>query len=195
MYQPSDLKVVPNEIKSYVKGGLVVDVGLRGFVPASQIQLGYVEDLNQFLGQTLRLRLIEFDASKRKVVLSQKVILNEEQAGKRQQLLETLKEGDIVSGVVRRIADFGVFVDIGGMDGLIHISEISYTRIKHPSEVLAIGDEVEVQVLKLDPRTNKLALGLKQLKQSPWAQAGVNYPVNSIVQGKVARITPFGAFV
>lgn len=183
------------KVVEVVKGGLVVDVGLRGFVPASQIQLGFVEDLNQFLGQTLRLRLIEFDASKRKVVLSQKVLLNEEQAVKRQQLLETLKEGDVVSGIVRRMADFGVFVDIGGMDGLLHISEISYTRIKHPSEVLAIGDEVEVQVLKLDPQTNKLALGLKQLKQSPWTQAGVNYPVNSIVQGKVARITSFGAFV
>ncbi|KJR48922.1 4-hydroxy-3-methylbut-2-enyl diphosphate reductase [Desulfosporosinus sp. I2] len=183
------------KVVEVVKGGLVVDVGLRGFVPASQIQLGYVEDLNQFLGQTLRLRLIEFDSSKRKVVLSQKVILEEEQALKRQQLLETLKEGDVVSGVVRRIADFGVFIDIGGMDGLLHISDMAYTRIKHPSELLAVGDEVEVQVLRLDHQTGKLALGFKQLKESPWLQAAVNYPVGSIIQGKVVRITPFGAFV
>lgn len=183
------------KVVEVVKGGLVVDVGLRGFVPASQIQLGYVEDLNQFLGQTLRLRLIEFDSPKRKVVLSQKVILEEEQALKRQQLLETLKEGDVVSGVVRRIADFGVFIDIGGMDGLLHISDMAYTRIKHPSELLAVGDEVEVQVLRLDHQTGKLALGFKQLKESPWLQAAVNYPVGSIIQGKVVRITPFGAFV
>ena len=183
------------KVVEVVKGGLVVDVGLRGFVPASQIQLSYVEDLNQFLGQTLRLRLIEFDASKRKVVLSQKIILEEEKAIKRDQLLETLKEGDLVSGIVRRMADFGVFVDIGGMDGLLHISDISYSRIKHPSDVLSIGDEVEVQVLRLDHQTGKLALGLKQLKESPWVQAGVNYPLGSIIQGKVARITPFGAFV
>lgn len=182
------------KVVEIVKGGLVVDVGLRGFVPASQIQLGYVEDLNQFLGQTLRLRLIEFDSAKRKVVLSQKVLLEEEKAIKRQQLMETLKEGDVVSGVVRRIADFGAFVDIGGMDGLLHISDMAYTRIKHPSELLAVGDEVEVQVLKLD-QAGKVALGLKQLKDSPWVQAAVNYPVGSIIQGKVVRITPFGAFV
>ncbi|GAB6154793.1 bifunctional 4-hydroxy-3-methylbut-2-enyl diphosphate reductase/30S ribosomal protein S1 [Desulfosporosinus burensis] len=183
------------KVVEVVKGGLVVDVGLRGFVPASQIQLGYVEDLNQFLGQTLRLRLIEFDSSKRKVVLSQKIILEEEQAIKRQQLLETLKEGEVVSGTVKRMTDFGVFVDIGGMDGLLHISDMAYTRIKHPSELLAIGDEVEVQVLRLDHQTGKLALGLKQLKESPWGQAAVNYPVGAIIQGKVVRIATFGAFV
>ncbi|KJS88863.1 30S ribosomal protein S1, partial [Desulfosporosinus sp. BICA1-9] len=183
------------KVVEVVKGGLVVDVGLRGFVPASQIQLGYVEDLNQFLGQTLRLRLIEFDSSKRKVVLSQKIILEEEQAIKRQQLLETLKEGEVVSGTVKRMTDFGVFVDIGGMDGLLHISDMAYTRLKHPSELLAIGDEVEVQVLRLDHQTGKLALGLKQLKESPWGQAAVNYPVGAIIQGKVVRIATFGAFV
>jgi len=183
------------EVVEVVKGGLVVDVGLRGFVPASQIQLGYVEDLNQFLGQTLRLRMLDYDPSKRKVVLSQKVILEEERAIKRTQLLETLKEGDVVTGTVRRMADFGVFVDIGGIDGLLHISDMAYTRIKHPSELLTIGDEVEVQVLKLDLQSGKVSLGLKQLKESPWEQASVNFPVGSIVNGKVVRITPFGAFV
>jgi len=183
------------EVVEVVKGGLVVDVGLRGFVPASQIQLGYVEDLNQFLGQTLRLRMIDYDPSKRKVVLSQKVILEEERAIKRTQLLETLKEGDVVTGTVRRMADFGAFVDIGGIDGLLHISDMAYTRIKHPSELLTIGDEVEVQVLKLEPQSGKVSLGLKQLKQSPWEQASVKFPVGSIVNGKVVRITTFGAFV
>ncbi|MFZ3129597.1 MAG: bifunctional 4-hydroxy-3-methylbut-2-enyl diphosphate reductase/30S ribosomal protein S1 [Desulfosporosinus sp.] len=183
------------KVVEVVKGGLLVDVGIRGFVPASQIQLGYVEDLNQFLDQTLRLRIIEFDPAKRKVVLSQKIILEEEQANKRKHLLDTLQVGDIVSGVVRRMADFGAFVDIGGLDGLLHISEMAYARIKHPSEILKMGDVVEVQVLKFEHDTGKLSLGLKQLKENPWVRVAEKYPIDSIVKGVVVRIVPFGAFV
>ncbi len=178
-----------------VKGGLVVDVGMRGFVPASQVHLDYIEDLNQFLGQTLRLRMIEFDPSNRKAVFSQKAILEEERAVKRKERLETLLEGDIVTGVVRRIVDFGAFVDIGGVDGLLHISDMAYSRIKHPSEMLKIGDEVELQVLKVEQETGKISLGLKQLKVSPWIQVAEKYPVGSLVEGVVVRIVPFGAFV
>jgi (E)-4-hydroxy-3-methyl-but-2-enyl pyrophosphate reductase (IPP and DMAPP forming) len=183
------------KVVEVVKGGLLVDVGIRGFVPASQLQLGYVEDLNQFLGQTLRLRIIEFDPAKRKVVLSQKIILEEEQANKRRHLLETLQVGDIVTGVVRRIADFGAFVDIGGLDGLLHISEMAYARIRHPSEILKTGDVVEVQVLKFEHDTGKLSLGLKQLQENPWVRVAEKYPIDSIVKGVVVRIVPFGAFV
>ena len=183
------------KVVEVVKGGLLVDVGLRGFVPASQLQLGYVEDLNQFLGQTLRLRIIEFDPAKRKVVLSQKIILEEEQANKRRHLLDTLKVGDIVTGVVQRIVDFGAFVDIGGIDGLLHVSEMAYARIQHPSEILKTGDVVEVQVLKFEHHTGKLSLGLKQLKENPWVRVAEKYPVGSIVEGKVVRIVTFGAFV
>ncbi|HUS87796.1 MAG TPA: bifunctional 4-hydroxy-3-methylbut-2-enyl diphosphate reductase/30S ribosomal protein S1 [Desulfosporosinus sp.] len=183
------------KVVEVVKGGLLVDVGLRGFVPASQLQLGYVEDLKQFLGQTLRLRIIEFDPAKRKVVLSQKIILEEEQAIKRRHLLDTLKVGDIVTGVVQRIADFGAFVDIGGIDGLLHVSEMTYARIQHPSEILKTGDVVEVQVLKFEKQTGKLSLGLKQLKVSPWVQVAEKYPVGSLVEGVVVRIVSFGAFV
>jgi len=183
------------KVVEVVKGGLLVDVGMRGFVPASQLQLWYVEDLNQFLGQTLRLRIIEFDPAKRKVILSQKIILEEEQAIKRRHLLDTLKEGDIVTGVVRRIADFGAFVDIGGLDGLLHVSEMSYARIKHPSEMLKMGDVVEVQILKFEHLTGKLSLGLKQLKASPWDQVTEKYPIGSLVKGVVVRIVSFGAFV
>jgi len=178
-----------------VKGGLVVDVGMRGFVPASQIQLDYVEDLNQFLGQTLRLRMIEFDPTNRKAVFSQKVILEEERAVRRRERLDTLQVGDIVTGVVRRLTDFGAFIDIGGIDGLLHVSEMSYARIKHPSEILTTGDEVEVQVLKLEQQTGKLSLGLKQLKANPWVEVAEKYPVGSLVEGVVVRIVPFGAFV
>lgn len=183
------------KVTEVVKGGLLVDVGMRGFVPASQIQLGYVEDLKQFLGQSLRLRVIEFDPGKRKVVLSQKVILAEEQISKRAQLFETLQEGDIVTGVVRRLADFGAFVDIGGVDGLLHVSEMAYSRVKHPSEIVNVGDEVEVQVLKLDKEHSKVSLGLKQLKPSPWDSVAEKYALGSLVTGKVVRLAPFGAFV
>ena len=183
------------KVVEVVKGGLLVDVGLRGFVPASQLELGYVEDLNQFLGQTLRLRIIEFDPAKRKVVLSQKIILEEEQANKRRHLLDTLQVGDIVTGVVRRMADFGAFVDIGGIDGLLHVSEMAYARIQHPSEILKTGDVVEVQVLKFEQQTGRLSLGLKQLKVSPWVQVTEKYPVGSLVKGVVVRIVSFGAFV
>jgi len=183
------------KVVEVVKGGLVVDVGMRGFVPASQIHVDYIEDLNQFLGKTLRLRMIEFDPDDRKAVFSQKVILEEERAVKRKERLDTLQVGDIVAGVVRRLADFGAFVDIGGVDGLLHISDMAYTRIKHPSDLLTIGDEIELQVLKLDQETGKISLGLKQLKVSPWLQVAENYPVGSIVKGVVVRIVPFGAFV
>lgn len=183
------------KVVEVVKGGLLVDIGLRGFIPASQIQLGYVEDLNKFLGETLRVKIIEFDPAKRKVVLSQRIILEEEKAAKRQQLMETLQVGDIVTGVVLRIVNFGAFIDIGGIDGLLHISEMSYARLKHPSEVLKIGDELKVQVLKFDNTTGRLSLGLKQLQENPWDRVAEKYPVGSIVQGVVVRIVPFGAFV
>ncbi|MHB8124176.1 MAG: bifunctional 4-hydroxy-3-methylbut-2-enyl diphosphate reductase/30S ribosomal protein S1 [Desulfitobacteriaceae bacterium] len=187
-----EIKAVVTEV---VKGGLLVDLGMRGFVPASQVQLGYIEDLNIFLGQTLRLRVLEFDPSRRKVVLSQKVILAEEQLEKRAHLLETLKEGDVVQGIARRLTNFGVFVDLGGVDGLLHISDMSYSRIAHPSELINAGDEIEVKVLKVEAETGRISLGFKQLKPSPWALVSEKYSVGSIVNGKVVRIANFGAFV
>lgn len=186
---------IQGKVADVVKGGLIVDVGMRGFVPASQIQPGYVEDLNQFKGQTLRLRVIEFDPAKRRVVLSQKEILQEEQAAKKGHLLETLQEGDVINGVVKRLAQFGAFVDIGGVDGLLHVSDMAYTRVKHPSEYVNVGDEVEVQVLKVDKDHGKISLGLKQLKPSPWEIVPEKYSLGSLVTGKVVRIAPFGAFV
>lgn len=178
-----------------VKGGLLVDLGMRGFVPASQIQMGYVKDLNEFVGKTLRLRIIEFDQAKKKLVLSQKVILAEEQEQKREKLLQSLKEGDVVKGIIRRITNFGAFVDIGGIDGLLHISDMAFSRINHPSEIVNIDDEVEVQVLAVDPEKGRISLGLKQLKADPWTTVTEKYPVGSIVSGKVVRIAAFGAFV
>ncbi|MDR3289504.1 MAG: bifunctional 4-hydroxy-3-methylbut-2-enyl diphosphate reductase/30S ribosomal protein S1 [Peptococcaceae bacterium] len=190
-----DKSEIQAQVAEIVKGGLLVDVGMRGFVPASQVQVGYVNDLNQFLGETLRLRIIEFDLGKKRVVLSQKVILQEEQAVKREQLLSALSEGDIVDGVVCRLVSFGAFVDIGGMDGLLHISDMAYSRIKHPSEIVEIGDEIRVQVLKIDREAGKISLGFKQLKENPWDQVAAKYPVGEIVSGKIVRLAYFGAFV
>lgn len=186
---------IKGKVTEVVKGGLIVDVGMRGFVPASQVQLGYVEDLNQYKGQTLRLRVIEFDSGKKRVVLSQKEILQEEQEAKREQLLNNLKEGDVVTGTVKRLAQFGAFVDLGGVDGLLHISDMAYTRVKHPSEYVNVGDQVEVQVLKVDREQGRISLGLKQLKPSPWESAAEKYAEGTLVSGKVVRLAPFGAFV
>ncbi|MDR3271408.1 MAG: bifunctional 4-hydroxy-3-methylbut-2-enyl diphosphate reductase/30S ribosomal protein S1 [Peptococcaceae bacterium] len=183
------------KVTEVVKGGLLVDVGMRGFIPASQVQIGYVNDLNQFLGETLRLRMIEFDQAKKKVILSQKVILQEEQVSKREHLLETLHEGDIIDGKVCRLVNFGAFVDIGGVDGLLHISDLAYSRIKHPSEIVHIGDEIKVQVLKIDLESGKISLGYKQLKEDPWADVEEKYAVGNIVSGTVVRLAAFGAFV
>jgi len=183
------------KVTEVTKGGLLVDLGMRGFIPASQIEIGYAGDLNKYLGQTLRLRVIEYNPAKRKLILSQKVILEEEQAEKREQLLASLQEGDVVKGIVRRLTDFGAFVDLGGIDGLLHISDMAFSRINHPSEVVKVNDEVELQVLKVDRDKGRISLGLKQLKPDPWSNVEQKYPVGSIIQGKVVRIAPFGAFV
>ncbi|UWG99038.1 bifunctional 4-hydroxy-3-methylbut-2-enyl diphosphate reductase/30S ribosomal protein S1 [Dehalobacter sp. DCM] len=178
-----------------VKGGLLVDLGMRGFVPASQIEPGFVDDLEKYVGTTLRLRVIEYDESKRKLVLSQKVILNEEREGKKEKLMETLKEGDVVKGVVRRLTNFGAFIDLGGVDGLLHVSDMAFSRVNDPSEIVKVGDEVEVQILTIDTQKNRISLGLKQLKTDPWAAMGEKYAVGSVVTAKVVRIAQFGAFV
>jgi 4-hydroxy-3-methylbut-2-enyl diphosphate reductase len=178
-----------------VKGGLLVDLGMRGFIPASQIQLGFVEKLDKFVGETLRLRVIEFDENKKRLILSQKVILQEELDSRRKQLMETMSEGDIIHGIVRRLASFGAFVDIGGVDGLLHISDMAFSRINHPSEIVKIGEELDVKVLKIEKERGRISLGLKQIKESPWTQVAEKYPVDTIIEGKVVRIANFGAFV
>lgn len=188
----SELQAVAVEV---VKGGLLVDLGMRGFVPASQVQRGYVENLEQFIGQTLRLRVLEFDRAKNKVVLSQKTILEEEAKRASTELWQTITEGQTVKGVVRRLTNFGAFVDIGGVDGLLHISDMAYGRVNHPSEVVQVNQEVEVQVLKVDRERERISLGLKQVLPDPWESAETNFPAGAIVTGTVVRLAPFGAFV
>ena len=179
-----------------VKGGVIANIkGIRVFVPASQLSNRYVEDLNTFVGQTLRLRIIELDRRRRRVVASQRVILEAEEEAKRKNLFDSLEEGQRIKGVVKRLTNFGAFVDIGGVDGLIHISDLSWGHVKHPSEVLSVDENVEVVVLSVDKENERISLGYKQTIPHPWDNVEAKYPVGSVVKGKVVRITPFGAFV
>ncbi len=178
-----------------VKGGLVVDVGLRGFVPASQVERGYVNDLSKYVGRNLRLKVLELDRGKNRVVLSQRVVLEEEHEALCKETWETISEGQVRSGVVKGITDFGVFVDLGGVDGLLHISELAWGRVKHPSEVVREGDELDVKVLRIDRDKGKISLGRKQVLPDPWIGVDEKYPVDSVFMGEVTRTAPFGAFV
>ncbi|MGI9952875.1 bifunctional 4-hydroxy-3-methylbut-2-enyl diphosphate reductase/30S ribosomal protein S1 [Moorellaceae bacterium AZ2] len=183
------------EVTGVVKGGLLVDVGARGFVPASLVERGYVEDLNAYLGKKLRLRVIELDRAKNKLVLSQKAVLEEEYERQRQATWDSLEPGQVRKGIVRRLTNFGAFVDLGGVDGLLHVSELSWGRVEHPQDVLTEGQEIEVKVLGVNREEGKVSLGRKQLLPNPWDTAEEHYPVGSIVEGKVLRFAPFGVFV
>lgn len=188
-------EVLTAEVIQEVKGGLVVDVGLRGFVPASQIERGYVSDLASYVGKSLRLKVLELDRSKNRVILSQRQVLEEELERLRQNTWNTICEGTVLEGVVKGITDFGAFVDIGGVDGLLHVSELSWGRVDHPSSVVKEGDRINVMVLRIDREKGRISLGLKQTLPDPWERAGEKYEVDSVVKGKITRLAPFGAFV
>jgi len=178
-----------------VKGGLVVDLGIRGFVPASHVGNGKVRNLEKYVATELPLKVIEVDRDRRKVVLSHRLATEEERAQQRTETLQTLAEGQVRTGVVRRITDYGAFVDIGGVDGLLHISEMSWTRIKHPNDVLKVGEEIQVMVLKTNLDQGRISLGWRQILPDPWNEANERYKLGDIVTGAVTRLVPFGAFV
>jgi small subunit ribosomal protein S1 len=182
-------------VAEVVKGGLVVDVGLRAFVPASMVERHFVEDFSDYKGRTLKLRVKELDQEKNKVILSQKDVLDEEFEANKKNILEGLKVGQELEGTVQRLTPFGAFVNIGGIDGLVHISEMSWQHIDHPSEIVSEGDQVKVKVLKLDPQNDRISLSLKATQPGPWQKLGSDLQIGSIVSGKVQRITNFGAFV
>ena len=184
--------------KEAVKGGLLADVaGVRTFIPASQLSMRYVEKIGEFVGQEMRLKIIEIDKAKKRIVASRKAVLITEEADKKKNVWEDLKakEGEVIKGTVRRLADFGAFVDIGGVDGLVHVTDLSWGRVHHPSEVVSIGDVIEVKVLKVEPERERVSLSYKQTRPRPWTVAAEKYPVGAVVEGKVVRITTFGAFV
>jgi small subunit ribosomal protein S1 len=186
---------VEGEVIEVVKGGLILDIGLRGFLPASLVDLRRVKDLQAFINTRLECRVIEMDRNRNNVVLSRRVVLEEDRKQERQDILGKLVKGMILPGAVSSIVDFGAFVDLGGIDGLVHISELSWSHVNHPSEVVSVGDKVEVQVLEVDLDRERISLGLKQTQDDPWKQLVKGFEIGTLVSGKVTKIVPFGAFV
>ncbi len=188
-------KTVRGRISEAVKGGLVVDIGVRAFLPAKELELRFVEDLTPYVGREFDFRVIEVDRMQKRVILSRRVILAEERAKKREALFATLAPGQVVKGVVSNMTDFGAFVDIGGAEGLIHKGDLAWARVAHPSEVLKLGEEVQVQVLTFDRHSGKISLGLKQAGPSPWDSASIRYAVGNRMKGRVVGLLEFGAVV
>ncbi|SCW27792.1 small subunit ribosomal protein S1 [Paenibacillus tianmuensis] len=187
--------ILEAKVAEVVKGGLVVDVGLRGFVPASMVERTFVEDFSDYKGRTLRLRVKEMDREKNKVILSQKDVLDEEIEAKKQETIAKLSVGQELTGTVQRLTQFGAFVDIGGVDGLVHISEMAWNHVEHASEVVKEGDQVRVQVLKLDPANERISLSIKATQPGPWESVKNKINIGDIVTGTVKRIVQFGAFI
>jgi small subunit ribosomal protein S1 len=187
--------VVSGLVIEVVKGGLIVDIGLRGFLPASLVELRRVRDLQPFVGRVLEAKIIELDKNRNNVVLSRRAFLEETQKDQREQFLDNLKPGEVRKGVVSSVVNFGAFVDLGGMDGLIHVSELSWKHVDHPGSVVAVGDEVTVQVLEVDLDRERISLSLKATQQDPWQAFASNHRVGELVYGRVTKLVPFGSFV
>jgi small subunit ribosomal protein S1 len=186
---------VQGTVIEVVKGGLILDLGVRGFLPASLVDIRRVQDLDEFMGQTLRCKVIELNRSRNNVVLSRRAVLEEERKEMRQAILDRLSPGDVVTGTISNIVDFGAFVDLEGIDGLIHISELSWSHVNHPSELLEIGQEVQVKVLDIDRERQRISLGLKQTQSDPWQQVIDTYDQGDVIEGKVTKVVTFGAFI
>jgi small subunit ribosomal protein S1 len=186
---------VDGTVIEVVKGGLIIDLGVRGFLPASLVDIRRVPNLDEYLGQTIECRVIELNRSRNNVVLSRRAVLEEQRREDRERILDRLQPGMIVDGTISNIVDFGAFVDLDGIDGLIHISELSWSHVNHPSEILAIGDTVNVKVLDIDRDRQRISLGLKQTQEDPWQRVVDTYNVGDELEGKVTKVVTFGAFV
>jgi small subunit ribosomal protein S1 len=187
--------VVEGKVLRKIKGGLLVDIGVPVFLPASQVDVRRPGDIGDYVGRSVRASILKIDEERKNIVISRRKLIEEEREAARSKLLGTVKEGDIVRGTVTNIADFGAFIDLGGLDGLLHVTDMSWGRVNHPTEVVKIGDEVEVKILNIDREREKIALGLKQKETSPWEEIEKKYPVNSRVKGKVVSLMSYGAFV
>jgi len=187
--------IVSGPVIEVVKGGLIVDIGLRGFLPASLVELRRVRDLQPYIGESIDAKVIELDRNRNNVVLSRRAYLEEQQAEERQAFLDDLAVGEKRKGVVSSVVNFGAFVDLGGMDGLVHVSELSYQHVNHPSEVVKVGDEVEVKVLEVDLDRERISLSMKQTQDDPWERFSGEHEVGDVVEGAVTKTVPFGAFV
>ncbi|HYD09640.1 MAG TPA: 30S ribosomal protein S1 [Acidimicrobiales bacterium] len=187
--------VVKGLVIEVVKGGLILDIGLRGFLPASLVELRRVRDLQPYVGKQLDAKIIELDKNRNNVVLSRRGWLEETQKEQREEFLANLKPGEVRKGVVSSVVNFGAFVDLGGMDGLVHVSELSWKHVDHPSSVVTVGDEIEVQVLDVDLDKERISLSLKATQQDPWQEFASGHRVGELVYGRVTKLVPFGAFV
>lgn len=182
-------------VTQIVKGGLVVDAGVRGFVPASMVSDHFVEDFEQYKGQELELKIVEIEPSENRLILSHKEIVQQERETKKQEVMSQLVAGDVLDGKVARLTNFGAFIDLGGVDGLVHVSEISYERVGKPSDVLKVGEDVKVKVLAVDPEKDRISLSIKQTLPQPWDDIEEKVAEGDVLDGKVKRLTSFGAFV
>ena len=187
--------IVKGMVIEVVKGGLIVDIGLRGFLPASLVELRRVRDLQPYVGREVEAKIIELDKNRNNVVLSRRAFLEETQKDQREQFLDNLRPGEVRKGVVSSVVNFGAFVDLGGMDGLIHVSELSWKHVDHPNQVVQVGDEVTVQVLEVDLDRERISLSLKATQQDPWQEFASNHRVGELVYGRVTKLVPFGSFV
>lgn len=187
--------LVKGKVKSVVKGGLMVNVGVEAFLPGSQVDIIPPRDLNEYVGKVYEFKIVKVNDDRKNIVLSRREVIEAERADQRQRFLETVKEGDKVEGIVKNITDFGAFVDLRGMDGLLHITDMRWGRVNHPSEMLHIGQSLEVVILEVDREKERVSLGLKQMTDNPWADIERKYPINSHVKGRVTKLLPYGAFV
>ncbi|XVK25333.1 30S ribosomal protein S1 [Pectinatus frisingensis] len=189
-------KTVTIRVTKLIKGGLLVSyAGLRGFLPASQIELHFIKDLASYVKQEMPARIIEIDSKKQRLIFSHRVLLEEERDKKQAELMASLKEGEICKGKVKRVVDYGAFVDLGGMDGLVHISDLSWNHIKHPSDIVTAGDEVEVLIKNFDPKTKRISLSIKDTVPDPWFAKIEKYSVGNYIVGKIVKLADFGAFI
>ncbi|MEC3773099.1 30S ribosomal protein S1 [Bacillus velezensis] len=188
-------EVFEAEVKDVVKGGLVVDIGVRGFIPASLVEAHFVEDFTDYKGKTLSLIVVELDRDKNRVILSHRAVVEKEQTAKKHDFLQTLEVGRVLEGKVQRLTDFGAFVDIGGIDGLVHISQLSHSHVEKPSDVVEEGQDVKVKVLSVDRDNERISLSIKETLPGPWSQIGEKVKQGDVLEGKVQRLVSFGAFV
>jgi small subunit ribosomal protein S1 len=188
-------QVVKGVIVSRVKGGFSVDIGVQAFLPGSQADLRPIRNLDEMVGKTFSFKILKYNRKRSNIVLSRRVILEEERDAKRSETLKSIEDGKIIDGIVKNITEYGVFVDLGGVDGLLHITDISWGRVKHPSELFSVGDKITVKVLSFDIERERVSLGMKQLTEDPWLAATEKYPIGSRVNGKVVSLTDYGSFV
>ncbi|MDB5037310.1 MAG: ribosomal protein [Bacteriovoracaceae bacterium] len=187
--------IIEGTVVDKVKGGLVVDIGVKAFLPGSQIGLLPVKDLDSFAHQTIKCKIVKFNKRRGNIVLSRRAVMEQERDSRKSEILSTIEEGQNVEGIIKNVTDYGVFIDLGGMDGLLHVTDISWGRAENPQKMFRIGDPIKVKILKYDREKQRVSLGLKQLSEDPWSSVALKFPPGSVVKGKVVSLTNYGAFI